>query len=319
MLRNVQSNIVGAITCINLNFLNLLFAEALRRIFPEKERTFQRIVDNCLHLHSLFASALQLFVGLDAGIADIPFEEERRMLRLAPPVRNNQSFDQLSPAELRDLTGFNLPALKIIKRFLGLPPNIFIRDTTGELIGEAENHAGCRFFYDEEMILFCLAKLAKGLRTTVLTSGGFFGGDRRRWSLGFRFFLKYVSELVFPQLIGFDGIRRFVPQFPAFAASLEKKVEKPRVTRGRDGVEREVAGRLFCNGTFNIVGFFDCRIQKTNVPGTGPDPDGHRRLEAYEIQAAVYSGHKKVHGMKAFTCMLANGLSFMHHPISARR
>ena len=120
-------------------------------------------------------------------------------------------------------------------------------------------------------------------------------------------FLKHVREMVFPRLVGFNGIRRFVPQFPSFAVCIEKKMEKPRSIQGRDGVVREVPGRLFVNGDFNLVGLFDCRIQKTNIPGTHPDPNGHRRPDAYEIQEAVYSGHKKVHGVKAFTCMLANG------------
>ena len=146
-----------------------------------------------------------------------------------------------------------------------------------------------------------------------------FGGDKVRWSLGFRFFLRHVRKMVFPRIVGFEGMRRFIRQFPDFASCLEKKVEKPRVIRGRDGVEREVPGRLFVNGDFNIVGMFDCRIQKTNVPGTGPGKDGHHRPDAYDIQEAVYSGHKKIHGVKAFTCMLANGVSFMHRPISARR
>ena len=58
MLRNVQNNIENAMLCINLNFVNLLFAEALRRLFPAKEQIFRRIVDDCLHLHSHMASAL---------------------------------------------------------------------------------------------------------------------------------------------------------------------------------------------------------------------------------------------------------------------
>ena len=88
---------------------------------------------------------------------------------------------------MSDLIGFNLPPLNIIKKFLGLPPNIFVHATTGDLIEEAGDNIGCCFFFDEEMILFCLAKLGKGMKTSILVSGGFFGGERRRFSIGFRF------------------------------------------------------------------------------------------------------------------------------------
>ena len=317
LLRTVQNNILCIIFWIKINFTLILFAEAGCRLFPDLNHRFDHYKSKIFRMNAVLASALQLFINADARIADIPFEEERIMMAPSSP-RNNQTFDQFTNSELRDLTNFPRPALLIIKKFLQLPRNMYINQTTGEIAGEGEDHAGCRLFFDEEMILFGLGKLAKGLKTTVLVDN-VFGGDRSRWSIGFRFFLKHVKEMVFPQLVGFEGIRRFVGQFPAFAACLEKKMEKPRMIRCRDGVVREVAGRLFRNGDFNVVGTFDCRIQRTNIPGTHPGQDGLRRLDAYEIQEAVYSGHKKMHGVKAFTCMLANGLSFMHHPISARR
>ena len=303
---------------MRINFVLLAFAEAACRLFDDDEQPFLEFVEEFLEIHSVLASALEFYMCADAEIADIPFEEERRMVGYEQPIRDNQFFRLLSDTQLRAYTNFPRPALRIIKAFLKLPHVMYIHTVTGELIGEDENHSGCRLFFDEEMILFGMMKLAKGLRTTVLVDG-IFGGDIARWSVGFRFFLRHVRKLVYPRIVGFEGIRRFVRQFPAFAACLERSMEKPRVIRGRDGVEREVPGRLFINGEFNLVGTFDCHIQKTNVPGSGPDKDGHRRPDAYDIQEAVYSGHKKMHGVKAFTCMLANGISFMHRPISARR
>ena len=317
LLRTIQDNIITIIACMNINLVLMLIVEAGRRIYPERQRLLRDSITKGSNLNIILASVLKKFMNADARIADISFKEERRML-LNPTDRNNQFFAQLTDSKLRDITSFPRQALCDIKNFLKLPRHIYIKYTTGEIVGEEEDHAGCRFFYDEEMILFSMAKLAKGLTTTVLVDL-YFGGDRRRWSLGFRFFLKRVRELVYPNIVGFKGIRRFVGQFPGFAANFERKMEKERTIRGRDGVIRNVDGRRFVNGNFNLVGTFDCRIQKTNIPGTHPDQHGHRRLDAYEIQEAVYSGHKKTHGVKAFTCMLVNGLSFMHHPVSARR
>ena len=164
----------------------MLFAQAGRRLYPDIQHRFYSVVIKACGFNTILVSALQIFMRADARIADIPFEEELRMGR-GPSPRNNQSFDQLSSSELRDLTSFPRRALDIIKKFLNFPQHMFIHHTTGEIITGNRSHAGCHLFFDEELILFGLGKLANGLTTTVMIDG-FFGGDRRRWSIGFRFF-----------------------------------------------------------------------------------------------------------------------------------
>jgi hypothetical protein len=59
----------------------------------------------------------------------------------------------------------------------------------------------------------------------------------------------------------------------------------------------------------------------TNTPGTGPVDHyagAPRRPEHDEIQRSVYNGWKHIHGMKLLSIVMANGLSVMHGPHSAR-
>jgi hypothetical protein len=59
----------------------------------------------------------------------------------------------------------------------------------------------------------------------------------------------------------------------------------------------------------------------TNTPGTGPVDHyagAPRRPEHEEIQRSVYNGWKRMHGIKLLSVVMANGLSVMHGPHSAR-
>ena len=58
------------------------------------------------------------------------------------------------------------------------------------------------------------------------------------------------------------------------------------------------------------------------VPGAGPNldmPGNPTHTDADLMQASVYTGFKKLHGIKNLSMQLANGLSFIFGPISARR
>ena len=54
---------------------------------------------------------------------------------------------------------------------------------------------------------------------------------------------------------------------------------------------------------FNIVGLFDCRNQRTLVPGAGPAGDyvgAPRYPDADLMQQSVYTGYKKLHDFILF-------------------
>ena len=146
-----------------------------------------------------------------------------------------------------------------------------------------------------------------------------FGGNIDKWVYAFKYFVRHTHSLVYPSLLGLEGLRHYVDGFPFFADCIEQAVSEPTVRVDNETGEATVnPGLDFQPGGFTIVGLFDCRDQETCVPGTGPNGLG-RNPGAYLSQRAVYSGYKKHHGVKNLTVQLANGLSFLFTPVSARR
>jgi hypothetical protein len=48
--------------------------------------------------------------------------------------------------------------------------------------------------------------------------------------------------------------------------------------------------------TFWVWAFFDCTDMRTTVTGSGPQPDGSRRTNAFEVQREFYSCYFRSHG-----------------------
>ena len=72
---------------------------------------------------------------------------------------------------------------------------------------------------------------------------------------------------------------------------------------------------------FSLFGFIDCSIFQINRPYAGPNGDfvgSPRRPEHHDSQRAVYTGYKKLHGIKIETVHLPNGISTVFGPVSAR-
>jgi len=139
---------------------------------------------------------------------------------------------------------------------------------------------------------------------------------------GFKYFCRHLHQLVYPAIIGFDAILSYVENFPQYADAIEEAAAEERIRLNGAGDANIYPGVAFAPNEFDIVGLFDCRNQRTLIPGTGPAAghDGAPRHDGADImQQAVYSGHKKVHGVKNLSVQLANGLSFIFDPISSRR
>jgi hypothetical protein len=81
-----------------------------------------------------------------------------------------------------------------------------------------------------------------------------------------------------------------VPLFTKFAEVTKCKLNQPQYSE-----------LLF--GCVHIIGFLDCKIDKTCTPGTGPingEELAERRPGAEIIQRALYSGYLKCHGLKVY-------------------
>ena len=60
---------------------------------------------------------------------------------------------------------------------------------------------------------------------------------------------------------------------------------------------------------FRLMGFVDCKQERTSVPGSGPiNEDNDRREGADGLQRAYFSSYGKKHGMKTQVVLLPNGM-----------
>jgi hypothetical protein len=104
-------------------------------------------------------------------------------------------------------------------------------------------------------------------------------------------------------------LRCWVHLFPRFVEVIKEKLNKLQY------------GKLLFDNV-HIVGFLDCKIDKTCIPGTGPFNDEElapRRLAAEVIQRALYSGCLKIHRLKVLTVVFPNGIiAYLYGPVSAR-
>jgi hypothetical protein len=70
-----------------------------------------------------------------------------------------------------------------------------------------------------------------------------------------------------------------------------------------------------------IVGFLDCKVDKTCTPGTGllTDEELPPRLPGAEIiQRSMYSGFLKLHGLAVLTVVFPNGIiAYLYGPVLA--
>jgi hypothetical protein len=117
--------------------------------------------------------------------------------------------------------------------------------------------------------------------------------------------------------------RREVPNFPHYARKIARRINRPIVKLDlATNAYHEILNAITVGEKFFRVAFFvDGSYFKCDTPGTGPH--GHykgaqRKPWAYITQRAVYSGHKKFHGIATLTIMMPNGINYMYGPFSAR-
>ena len=100
-------------------------------------------------------------------------------------------------------------------------------------------------------------------------------------------------------IIGHQGLVRFVHQFPEFYEAIQQKVQQGYKKDNHDGTYDYTSDLSFL--PFNIFGFIDCSIDKICRPFSGPagDYEGAGRKENYtDTQRAFYTGYKRLHGIK---------------------
>ena len=106
-------------------------------------------------------------------------------------------------------------------------------------------------FHREELLIYMLIKMKDGLRHTVMADK-IVGGDSRRWSAGYNFIVHHIDKR-YEHLIGPNGLRRWVTQFPMFAEKIREAIGRERRHVDENGNVVEVeAGVDFVPGGFCV-------------------------------------------------------------------
>lgn len=257
---------------------------------------------------SRFESAL----NLDFRCHDIPQAEFDSSAATRLP-RQNIRFASWTDQECYDFTSFRKSQLiRIYKHFN-------LENIATQQLGSIRVSNGSKYyaFDPEEIFLFFMTKCKTGLSNKVMCDL-IFGGNATRWSYGWRWILFYVDER-YERVIGHEKLVDFVHEFPKFYNAINKCVQKTTTHHFSDGTAEDRPGLNFL--PFDIFSFIDCSIDRINVPFSGPDGDfigAPRRPFYQDAQQSVYTGYKKVHGIKVEVVMLPNGICSLYGPVSAR-
>jgi hypothetical protein len=118
---------------------------------------------------------------------DLLFLRRYQLFPLVHSPPRNRSIDEISEEKAKELTRFTKEQLRLLLLHWRMPDVIV---------------TGPRYqFTGEEVLLICLSKIATGDPWTRLIDG-FFGGDPRRWSYAFRWFINHLFVLFYHKISG---------------------------------------------------------------------------------------------------------------------
>jgi hypothetical protein len=245
-------------------------------------------------------------------IMDVPSDDEAAPVH-RHPVRFTRIDEFPGDDEAQLNTNFNLSQLHQLNGLFGLDEHVRV---------PIRESGKFYVFHREALLIYTFIKLKKG-HTHVDMAHTATGGEPRRWSYGFNYFVKYVDHR-YRNLIGPNGMRLWVHHFPQFAEKIRLKIARPTHFRATaDAPARVENGLEYPPGEFRVVGFLDCSDFAIARPGSGPydsGADAQRRAGWYLEQLAYYSGHKKRHALRIMSFLLPNGLTACTYgPVSARR
>ena len=314
-----SSHVVAATTSIFLVRYVVLIRQLLQYHQQPVNHALQQAISNLGGQAALYVHHVMQWQFMDSALYDIPLLEwlQAREFRPRLHLRIGNIPNDMHAMKM---TQFNTHQLSWMFDLFGIRQYCHAHDEVDILVGTGHFRHGreCRYrFNPEELFLFTLTKCATGMSHEKIVDN-YFGGHYSRWSYGYRWMLFYLDNR-YRDIIRHQGLLRFLPDFARFRNAIEDYVRKDRWYHDNDGSSRWVPGidRL----PFNIFGFIDDSIDKIRVPFSGPA--GHfegapRRAEYINAQESVYSGWKKLHGIKVETIYLPNGISTIFGPTSCR-
>ncbi len=200
-------------------------------------------------------------------------------LRNLPP--RNRTIDDILDETAKQLTRFTKDQLRLLLLHWRIP-NIIL--------------TGPRYqFNGEEILLVSLAKITTGDPWTRLIDG-FFGGDPRRWTYAFQWFVNHLYTVFYHKISG-RSMEMWPPQVNSYKQLIIDHLRQPAHPREMD-YYYDMGERLPANhyiidvahvDDWRVIGFIDDTAVRSCRPGSGPDgpeegPGRPRRQHAYLIQ-----------------------------------
>ena len=304
---------MDATLCTNsiLGEMQLLAEEVLLSNSEEEEVEYLMEI-NILRLMSeeCIRPVWEYYLQKEMEMCDVPDEVNDERYEYGPPRK--RTIDSFTEYEALTFTNFRKVELRRIFDCFGF--------------GYGNIRVSCYenddyLFHGQELFLFGLVKMATGLDTSKLCHL-FFGGAPRRWSSGYKWFLTTLYEKYYPRVLGMEGLVRETSNFGYYAQKICNRFNQERFYINNNTYEREdIESTTLPPHLFNIFSFIDGSITETYTHGTGPNGDyigSMRKNDDDDLQRAIYSGYKKLHGLSTLVIMLPNGIHFIYGPCSMR-
>lgn len=205
--------------------------------------------------------------------------------RPRPPIppRQHRTIDSLTHNKAYAWTGFTQDQLHVLLKVLRIPYQLGTRNRYK--------------YYGEEVLIMSLTRIHTA-ESWVSLADGKFGGDARRSSEMFEWFIDYLFETFYNAITG-SSIDMWVNEIDDFRCAIWKSFTELLV--GKDGNPTRFDVDL---ANWPIAFFLDCTTQLTCRPGGGGEQTSYVSL----LQKAFYSGYVKRHGLKFQTLWAPNGM-----------
>ena len=211
--------------------------------------------------------------------------------------RRHRTIDSLSESNAYNWTRFTKAQLQTLALHLRIPVRV-----------NAIVAGGRRYFSREECLIISLSKLASGDPFIRMTS--MFGGDPREYSSIFRWFITHIFTTFYHKISG-RSLGMWAACVDEFRLQICERINSPPSAQEL-AIEPDLQNLeaiYIAPESFHVFGFMDATDMRTTRTGSGPLPDGSRRIDAFELQREFYSRYFRAHGLKYLTIHLPNGLT----------
>ena len=205
------------------------------------------------------------------------------------PARCNRTIASLSVQDAYNWTGFNKEQLSLLLLYLRIPEEFRTRSRYR--------------FTGQEALLMALTHIHTGHDWVVLAQQAYFGGDARRSTELFEWFVDHIYHSFYNAITG-SSIGIWSCQIENFRRAIWQSFTEPLINKEEQEVQFDVPFDMW-----RIALFIDCTTQATCRPGGGANHNVEEVADyVNQVQRAFYTGYTKRHGLKFQILWAPNGM-----------